>query len=187
MASPPPLLKPKRSFRKSLRKQWDKFISGQGSRPSSPSPSQQSMETPVSQSPPLSPLPVDLATQTPTSDPGVLSTEQAAPGAQPSPTSLQVPGASPAGHAKPAADPPTIVVTGSPNASAADLGFYVDPGTSTTKQTTSVIWTGLGTALRALQDTTGLFPPLHSAISTLIPCLNILEVSFAIYKQLDCK
>jgi hypothetical protein len=39
-------------------------------------------------------------------------------------------------------------------------------------------WTGLGRALRVLQERARMFPPLQSAIGALVACLDILEVSF---------
>lgn len=45
---------------------------------------------------------------------------------------------------------------------------------------TSGTWMGLRSALRALHEKTGLFPPLQSAIGTFVDCLDVLEVKVSI-------
>lgn len=42
----------------------------------------------------------------------------------------------------------------------------------------NVVWTGLKGALEELRKVAKPFPPLASAIGSLIPCLGLLEVTF---------
>lgn len=54
---------------------------------------------------------------------------------------------------------------------------------SASQPTTSGPWAGLSTTLRTLRENAHMFPPLQSAIDTLIPCLGILEVCSFICSQ----
>jgi hypothetical protein len=47
----------------------------------------------------------------------------------------------------------------------------------TAKDVGSVAWVGLGTALGVLKESSDVFPPLNSAVSGLLECLDILQVS----------
>jgi hypothetical protein len=47
----------------------------------------------------------------------------------------------------------------------------------TAKDVRSVAWAGLMTALGALKESSGVFPPLKSAVSGLLECLDVLQVS----------
>jgi hypothetical protein len=41
-------------------------------------------------------------------------------------------------------------------------------------------WAGLRSALRTLQDSAGMFPPLQSAVGALVSCLDLFEVGFRV-------
>jgi hypothetical protein len=46
----------------------------------------------------------------------------------------------------------------------------------TAKDIGSVAWAGLGTALRVLKESSDAFPPLKSAVSGFLACLDVLQV-----------
>jgi hypothetical protein len=46
----------------------------------------------------------------------------------------------------------------------------------TAKEVGSVAWAGLGTALRVMKESSEVFPPLKSAVSGLLACLDVFQV-----------
>lgn len=61
----------------------------------------------------------------------------------------------------------------------ARVGNISTPGPAASSgQIGTPAWTGLGSALRVLHETTRHFPPLQSAIGALISCIDTWEVSF---------
>jgi hypothetical protein len=64
----------------------------------------------------------------------------------------------------PSANPPSP-----PTTVASALGNVKDTG--------SVAWVGLGSALRVLKESSDVFPPLKSAVSGLLACLDVLQVN----------
>lgn len=91
-------------------------------------------------------------------------------------------GASAASSGASSSQAPTIVVSptttafSSASARLANLFTPTSPAPLAGSRATSGVWVELGAGLRALQKCAGAFPPLQSAISTFISCIDILEV-----------
>jgi hypothetical protein len=82
-------------------------------------------------------------------------------------------------HTPPAQSLPTTSTASSPRANASPSLNAPRPTTSAfqnAKEVGSVAWTGLETALRVLKESSDVFPPLKSAVSGLLACLDILQV-----------
>lgn len=155
--------KHRRSIGKFLRRKWKKTFR----RSPSPSASQQTARAPGAQS--RSPSPSSTGRSSHTAQALVQ-------------TSLLPLSAGTSALGTSRNKPPTIVGSAAAAGPSNIDQTHINPATPigsaahTAQLATGAVWAGLQTALRAFHEKTGLFPPLQSAIGTLIDCLGVMEV-----------